>query len=106
MHFIVNIKRKKKSLPIILTLNSSNISASKKVNKIMSKRNLNQKDVNNVMDVMSTLKIKEKCEMISRKYQNNIEQIVKRYKYNKQDKQAEFVNAFEGFIKDLTYNKK
>ena len=39
-------------------------------------------------------------------YKYNIEQIVKRYKYNKQDKQAEFVNAFEGFIKDLTYNKK
>ena len=30
------------------------------------------------MDVMSTLKIKEKCEKISKKYQNNIEEIVKK----------------------------
>ncbi len=73
-----DIKRKKKSLPIILTLNSSNISASKKVNQIMLKKSLGKQDVSDVMDVMSTLKIKEKCEKISKKYQNNIEEIVKK----------------------------
>ena len=40
-----DIKRKKKSLPIILALNSSNLLASKKAHKIFSKKNLNQIDV-------------------------------------------------------------
>lgn len=81
-----DIKRKKKSLPIILTLNSSNISASNKVSQIMLKESLNQKDVHDVMDVMSELKIKEKCEEISKDYQNNIEKIVKKLPIDKNKK--------------------
>ncbi len=81
-----DIKRKKKSLPIILTLNSSNISASKKVNQIMLKQRLSKQDVVDVMDVMSTLKIKEKCENISKKYQNNIEKIVSKLPIEKERK--------------------
>ena len=93
-----DIKRKKKSLPIILTLNSSNISASKKVNQIMLKKSLNQKDVNDVMDVMSTLRIKEKCEKISKKYQNDIEQIVEKLPIEK-DKKFIFNEISEYLIK-------
>ena len=74
-----DIKRKKKSLPIILTLNSSNMLASKKVQKILSKKNLIQTDVNNVMDIMDELNIKEKCELLSKQYQNNIESIINKF---------------------------
>ncbi len=81
-----DIKRKKKSLPIILTLNSENISASKKVNNILTKENLNQNDVENIMDVMSSLKIKEKCEIISKKYQSNIEGIVSKLPIEKEQR--------------------
>tara|TARA_Y100001935_G_scaffold242100_1_gene232232 strand:- start:854 stop:1897 length:1044 start_codon:yes stop_codon:yes gene_type:complete len=81
-----DIKRKKKSLPIILTLNSQDNSASKKVNNILLKESLNQNDVDNVMDVMSSLKIKEKCEDISKKYQSNLEEIISKLPIEKEQR--------------------
>jgi len=37
-------------------------------------------------------------------YKYNIEKIIKTYKYNKRDRQADFVKAFESYIKDLNIN--
>jgi geranylgeranyl pyrophosphate synthase len=53
--------------------------ASKKVQKILSKKNLTQEDVNNIMDIMDELNIKDKCEQISKQYQNNIESIINKF---------------------------
>ena len=93
-----DIKRKKKSLPIILTLNSSNMLASKKVQKILSKKNLIQTDVNNVMDIMDELNIKEKCEQISKQYQNNIEGIINKFPID-EDRKNIFNEISEFLIK-------
>ena len=47
---------------------------------------------------VNTLKIKEKCEMISRKYQNNIEQIVKKLPIEKENKVI--FNEISEFLKN------
>ena len=73
-----DIKRKKKSLPIILSLNSRNKSATENINKIMLKQELEDNDVNDVMNIMDELKIKNKCEEISKNYQHNIEKTIEK----------------------------
>ena len=73
-----HIKRKKKSLPIILSLNSRNKSATENINKIMLKQELEDNDVNDVMNIMDELKIKNKCEEISKNYQHNIEKTIEK----------------------------
>ena len=81
-----DIKRKKKSLPIILSLGSRNKSAAKKINEILSKQGLEEKDVIDVMNVMDELKIKEKCEEISKNYQLSIERTIKKLPIKKNQK--------------------
>tara|TARA_Y100000817_G_scaffold185739_1_gene145161 strand:- start:5300 stop:6343 length:1044 start_codon:yes stop_codon:yes gene_type:complete len=81
-----DIKRKKKSLPIILSLSSKNKSASKKINKILSKQGLEEEDVNDIMDIMDVLKIKEKCEEISKNYQQSIESTIEKLPIEKDQK--------------------
>ena len=81
-----DIMRKKKSLPAILTLNSYSNSSTIKVNEIMSKKSLNQKDVDEIMNVMDKLKIKEKCEGISKNYQLSIEKTINKLPIEKSQK--------------------
>ena len=60
-----DIMRKKKSLPIILSLGSKNKMAAEKINEIFSKKNLEMNNVMDVMNIMDELKMKEKCVNIS-----------------------------------------
>ena len=63
---------------IILSLNSRNKSATENINKIMLKQELEDNDVNDVMNIMDELKIKNKCEEISKNYQLNIEKTIEK----------------------------
>ena len=81
-----DIMRKKKSLPTILTLNSSNNLSTKRVSEIMSKKSLDQNDVNQIMDIMDSLNIKKICEKISKNYQINIEKIIEKLPIEKEQK--------------------
>ena len=81
-----DIMRKKKSLPAILTLNSSNNLLTKRVNEIMSKKSLDQNDVDQIMDIMDSLNIKKICEKITKNYQINIEKIIEKLPIDKEQK--------------------
>ena len=81
-----DIKRKKKSLPIILSLSSKNKSATDNIDKIMSKQELEDNDVNDVMNIMDELNIKNKCEQISKNYQHNIEKTIEKLPIEKDQK--------------------
>tara|TARA_B100000941_G_scaffold283500_1_gene253098 strand:- start:2471 stop:3463 length:993 start_codon:yes stop_codon:yes gene_type:complete len=81
-----DIMRKKKSLPIILSLGSKNKMAAKKVNEIFSKKNLEMNNVMDVMNIMDELKIKDKCEKISKNYQTSIEKTINKLPVNNNKK--------------------
>ena len=67
-------------------LGSSIYSQSLFLNEIMSKKSLNQKDVDEIMNVMDKLKIKEKCEGISKNYQLSIEKTINKLPIEKSQK--------------------
>ena len=71
-----DIKKKKKSLPIILTLNQERGVYKDIINKIMHKPELNDKDIERFIEIMNVLNIKKECENISMEYAHKIQKIL------------------------------
>ena len=66
-----DIKKKKKSLPIILTINS-NSAYEKEINEIMEKNEIHEDDIKKFLNIMDKIDIKNKCDDIAEKYLSKI----------------------------------
>mgnify|MGYP001245466322 CR=1 FL=1 len=62
-----DIRKKKKSLPIILTLNNHSV-YDKEINEIMEKDSLEDYDVEIFLNIMDKIDIRDKCDDIAEKY--------------------------------------
>ena len=66
-----DIKKKKKSLPIILTINS-NSAYENEINEIMEKNEIHEDDIKKFLNIMDKIDIKNKCDDIAEKYLSKI----------------------------------
>ena len=81
-----DIRKKKKSLPMILTINS-NSTYDKDISEIMNKTKIEDNDIDKFIDIMEKIEIRKKCDEIAEEYlikiQDTISKIPTSNKYKK-----------------------
>ena len=81
-----DIRKKKKSLPMILTINS-NSAYDKDISEIMNKTKIEDNDIDKFIDIMEKIEIRKKCDEIAEEYlikvQDTISKIPTSNKYKK-----------------------